>query len=43
MAVGVSVPRRTARPGLTLGVVCAAVVLVPVTATGAAIVLPDIA
>ena len=30
------------RPGVTLAVVCAAIVLVPVTATGASIVLPDV-
>ncbi len=34
-------PRRT-RPGLTLFAVCAAIVLVPVTATGASVALPDI-
>jgi len=31
-----------ARPGLTLTVVCAAIVLVPVTATGASVALPDV-
>ncbi|WP_326568614.1 MFS transporter [Amycolatopsis rhabdoformis] len=36
-----AVPRRT-KPGLTLFAVCAAIVLVPVTATGASIALPDI-
>lgn len=34
-------PRRT-RPGLTLATVSAAIVLVPVTATGASVVLPDV-
>ncbi|MEC3977378.1 MFS transporter [Amycolatopsis sp. H20-H5] len=34
--------RRRTRPGLTLAVVCAAIVLVPVTATGAAVALPDV-
>lgn len=33
---------RQTRPGLTLALVCAAIVLVPVTATGAAVTLPDI-
>ncbi len=31
-----------ARPGFTLGVVCAAIALVPITATGTPLVLPDI-
>lgn len=34
--------QREAKPGLTLTVVCAAIVLVPVTATGASVALPDI-
>jgi MFS family permease len=33
---------RRVRPGLTLGAVCAAIVLVPVTATGASVALPSI-
>ena len=40
MSVGAA-PRPT-KPGLTLFAVCAAIVLVPVTATGASIALPDI-
>ncbi|MFC3995908.1 MFS transporter [Nocardiopsis sediminis] len=35
-------PERRTRPALTLIVVCAAIVLVPVTATGASVALPDI-
>ncbi|WP_246257098.1 MFS transporter [Amycolatopsis anabasis] len=38
----VAAPRRRTRPGLTLAVVCAAIVLVPVTATGASVALPDV-
>ncbi|MGW7536688.1 MFS transporter [Amycolatopsis sp. NPDC054798] len=37
----IAAPRRT-KPGLTLFAVCAAIVLVPVTATGASLALPDI-
>ena len=35
-------PQCRTRPGVTLAVVCAAIVLVPVTATGASVALPDI-
>ncbi|WP_406641406.1 MFS transporter [Amycolatopsis sp. WGS_07] len=41
MGVVVAMPRQ-AKPGLTLFAVCAAIVLVPVTATGASLALPDI-
>ncbi|WP_067975126.1 MFS transporter [Nocardiopsis trehalosi] len=35
-------PERRTRPVLTLIVVCAAIVLIPVTATGASVALPDV-
>lgn len=42
MVNAAAAPRGRARPGLTLAVVCAAIVLVPVTATGASVALPDV-